>query len=54
MSQNIKQTDNIKPIEIKCSVGGSLCCGKAMCGYVTVGGKLCTLPRGECEHQELP
>jgi len=53
MSQDIK-TDNTKPVEIKCSVGGVLCGGKALCGYVTVGGKLCTIPRGECEHQELP
>jgi hypothetical protein len=41
--------ENEKP---KCTVRGSLHGGCAMCGYVIVGGELCSLKRGECNLQD--
>ena len=40
---------NEKP---KCTVRGSLRGGRAMCGYVIVGGEFCSLKHGECNLQE--
>ena len=36
----------------KCTVRGSLRGGRAMCGYVIVGGEFCSLKPGECNLQE--
>lgn len=36
----------------KCMVRGSLRGGRAMCGYVIVGGEFCSLKPGECNLQE--
>lgn len=41
--------ENEKP---KCTVRGALHGGRAMCGYVIVGGKYCSLKPGECKLQE--
>lgn len=35
----------------KCTVRGSLRGGRAMCGYVIVGGEFCSLKPGECNLQ---
>jgi hypothetical protein len=40
---------NEKP---RCSVNGSLRGGRAMCGYIIVGGTYCSLKPGECNLQE--
>jgi hypothetical protein len=44
----MKTTENEKP---KCTVKGSLHDGRAMCGYVIVGGVFCSLKQGECNLQ---
>ena len=44
-----EQRVNDKP---KCTVGGVLQNGRAMCGYVIVGGVFCAASRGECNLQE--
>lgn len=41
--------ENEKP---KCTVRGSLLGGRAMCGYVIVGGVFCSLKPGGCNLQE--
>ena len=41
--------ENEKP---KCTVRGSLRGGRAMCGYVIVGGEFCSLKPGECNLQD--
>jgi hypothetical protein len=46
---NKEQKVNDKP---KCTVGGSLRNGRAMCGYVIVGGVFCGADRGACNLQE--
>lgn len=46
---NKEQQINDKP---KCTVGGSLRGGRAMCGHVIVGGVFCGAARGECNLQE--
>lgn len=40
--------ENEKP---KCTVNGSLHGGRAMCGFVIVGGVFCSLKQGECNLQ---
>ena len=37
--------------KLKCTVRGSLRGGRAMCGYVIVGGEFCSLKPGECNLQ---
>jgi len=44
----MKTTENEKP---KCTVRGALNGGRAMCGYVIVGGVFCSLKQGECNLQ---
>lgn len=45
----VEMMENEKP---KCTVRGSLRGGRAMCGYVIVGGEFCSLKHGECNLQE--